>query len=117
MIYCDKHIVSAVRWFSFFAAVVLLVAIGDSFGGGDLPYGYFTFLRIVECAYFGLIAFMLFAEDKPVACVPHAVLAVLYNPLIKISLARDVWVVVNMGCLVAILCVYLIVRVERSQTS
>jgi hypothetical protein len=56
-----------------------------------LPYGYFTLLRVIVCgaAVFG--AFNLFerkVEGLAWACV---VVAVLFNPFIKVHLGRDAW--------------------------
>lgn len=56
-----------------------------------LPYGYFTLLRVTVCGAAAFSAFNLFerkVEGMAWACV---VIAVLFNPLIKIHLGRDMW--------------------------
>lgn len=57
-----------------------------------MPYGYFMLLRVVVCVVMTLSATVLFkaAGREPWAwgCVA---LAVLFNPVVKIHLGRELW--------------------------
>ncbi len=68
------------------AAVMCVIAMMPG-----LPYEYFTLLRVLVCGAAAFSAFHLFErklEGLAWACV---VIAVLFNPFVKIHLGRDVW--------------------------
>ena len=74
----------------FVPAVMLLLALGP------WPYGYFVFLRLVVCAASAWIALSVLGKDtNRVIGWVFVGLALLYNPVIRISLEREVWMVVN----------------------
>jgi hypothetical protein len=67
--------------------IILLIATAR------LPYGYYTFTRIVTCAVAALIAFVGF-QDRPAMpmwSVLFALIAVLFNPFVPIHLTRPIW--------------------------
>ena len=69
----------------------------------DMPYGYYQFVRFISA-----IAFVYFAYDDKSnggkLFVVFIILAVLFQPIIKISLGRELWNVVDV-----IVAVFLIV--------
>jgi hypothetical protein len=74
-------------------AIVLIVATAH------LPYGYYTFTRIVTCGIAAIIAVVGF-QDHParqVWSVALALVAVLFNPFIPIHLARQTWFYLDFG--------------------
>jgi len=68
-------------------AIILVVAIAR------LPYGYYTFARIVTCVTAVLIAVLGFKEPPVIqaASIPLILVAVLFNPFLPIHLARGTW--------------------------
>jgi hypothetical protein len=79
------------------AAVLLLVALLP------LPYGYYTFLRIVVCGTAGYGAY-LFAEDGRMQwTIALGLLAVLFNPIIPIYLDRTTWAILDLAAAVVLL--------------
>jgi hypothetical protein len=71
-----------------FAPVVLLVI-----ATAHLPYGYYTFTRIVTSGTAALIAFVVL-QERPVTqmwLVPLALIAVLFNPFVPVHLSRSTW--------------------------
>ena len=66
-------------------------------GAAPLPYGYYTLLRLVACAVFAYGAFVAFARSKKVLPWIFVFLAVLFNPIIKIHLPKEIWVVVDIA--------------------
>lgn len=81
-----------------------------------LPIGYYTFLKIVITIW-GIITGIrnLVSNPNGVKVILSFGLAVLYNPLIEIHLARDTWEVINIiSCCVIPLCCN--VRWEKIRT-
>ncbi len=61
---------------------------------GDNPYGYYVLLRIVCCGIFALLAFLTIDRGQHQAWA-FGLTAVVYNPVIRIHLTRDIWEVIN----------------------
>jgi hypothetical protein len=59
------------------------------------PYGYYTFLRIFCFAGFGYLAWLAIKDKSLKWSTPFIIAAILYNPIIKVYLTRDVWSVIN----------------------
>jgi len=59
------------------------------------PYGYYTLLRFVVCGTGGYIAYFAFEEEKRFIGFLSILVALLFNPIIPIHLAKDVWVVID----------------------
>jgi hypothetical protein len=58
-----------------------------------LPYGYYTFLRLVVCGSAALAAFESWQEGGTLraATVLMILVAILFNPIIPIYLKRQTW--------------------------
>ena len=64
------------------------------------PYGYYILLRCVCCAAFAFLAIQALAqENQPWAWV-LGVIAVVYNPIFRIHLTREIWSVVNIATII-----------------
>jgi len=63
----------------------------------DLPYGYFTFLRIVVCGVSVFVAYCGYRWGKTWAAVVFGLVAVLFNPLIPVHLTKDVWFPIDLA--------------------
>jgi len=72
------------------AGVMLLWALNP-----ENPYGYYILLRWVCCAAFAYLALKAFAQGKEGWVWVLGVTAVVYNPIIRIHLTREIWSVVN----------------------
>ncbi len=66
-------------------------------GAMPLPYGYYTFLRLVICGVFAYAAFVSFKRKAKILPLVYGLLAILFNPLIKIHLPKEVWMVIDIG--------------------
>ena len=82
-----------------YLALALLVCLAP------MPYGYYTLVRIVVSILFVFFAGQYYATKKEELAITFGILAFLFQPLIKISLGRDVWNMVDVA--VAILLVIL----------
>lgn len=66
-------------------------------GAAPMPYGYYTLLRLIATGVFIWAAFV--AHERKFEVLPwvYGVLAILFNPLIKIHLPKELWAVVDIG--------------------
>jgi hypothetical protein len=97
----------SIPWFVWvIPAVMLLIATAR------LPYGYYTFMRIVTCAAAVLIAVASWNE-RPAGqfwAVLFGGLAILFNPLIPIHLTRSAWFVLDIGAAAIFAAHFVIIR-------
>ena len=66
----------------------------------DNPYGYYILLRWITCACFAYLAVHALALEKTGWVWTLGVTAVVYNPLLRIHLTREIWSVVNVATIV-----------------
>jgi hypothetical protein len=88
--------------------VVYIAAALLALGAAPLPYGYYTFLRLIVCGVFGLAAYVTFAKGARLLPYAYGLLAVLFNPIVKIHLPKEVWAVVDI-----LAAVFLLATVKR----
>jgi hypothetical protein len=72
----------------------------------DMPYGFYQFVRFVALIGFALLAYQALQEGRQTEVVIYALLAILFQPIFKIALGRDLWnvvdVIVGVGLIVSI---------------
>lgn len=64
-------------------------------GAFPLPYGYYTLLRIVAFAVFSWAAYITFDNKEELFPWLLVILAILFNPIIKVYLPKEVWMVID----------------------
>jgi hypothetical protein len=69
----------------------------------DLPYGYFQFVRFASLIGFCILAYHANSNNKQTEVIIYIILAVLFQPFIKISLGRELWNIVDVIVAVALL--------------
>jgi len=71
-----------------------------------MPYGFYQLVRLLALAGFAVLAFMANKESRQAEMIVYIVLAVLFQPLLKIALGRELWnvvdVIVGVGLLVSV---------------
>jgi hypothetical protein len=71
------------------------------------PYAYYQFVRLCAMLGFSYLAFEAHQEDKKTELIVCILLAILFQPLIKISLGRTLWnildVLIGLGLTVSAL--------------
>jgi hypothetical protein len=81
-------------------AVLLFVCLAD------LPYGYYQFVRFVALVSFAFLSYKNYERNEKALAFIFAALAVLFQPLFKIYLGREIWnaidVIVGIGLIVTI---------------
>jgi hypothetical protein len=82
-------------FFHLLSVPVVLLVVATS----RLPYGYYTFTRIVTCGIAGIIAFAGFRDRAVIQAwsVLLALVAVLFNPFVPIHLDRHTWFYLDLG--------------------
>jgi hypothetical protein len=73
----------------------------------DMPYGYYQFVRFISMVVFGWLAYDAFEKKRRAEAFVYLMLAILFQPLIKIALGRFIWnvvdVIVGVGLIVSII--------------
>ena len=90
-------------------AAMLLIALAE------LPYGYYTLLRIVVCLSCVAILYQAHIVQERVMSVWSVALlgmALLYNPLIRVHLSLEVWAPIDVAC-AAILIAHMLIERDR----
>lgn len=77
--------------------VMMLLALSD------MPYGYYQVLRIVACLASVVLSAAAWKAGREGWAAAFALLAITFNPIIRLALEREQWAIVN---LVAALCFF-----------
>lgn len=84
------------------AAVMLFIGIFD------MPYGYYTLLRLVVTATFAWAAFDAWERKMDIAPYVLGLVALLFNPFIPVHLDKEIWIGIDIAAGVLILGYYFI---------
>lgn len=74
----------------YLCAALLLLALAP------MPFGYYTFLRLVVTIIAFVTAFSFYKEGGVVWAWIFALLGILFNPLIQVHLSRDIWMILDL---------------------
>ena len=71
-----------------------------------MPYGYYQLVRFVALMGFSILAYQANEKQNKTEMIIYACLAVLFQPIFKIALGRQIWnivdVIVGIGLIVSI---------------
>ena len=77
---------------------VIYIAVTMLFiGAAPLPYGYYMLLRLVATGVFAWAAFVSFERKNQFLPWAFGLLALLFNPIVKIHLPKELWVFIDIG--------------------
>lgn len=62
----------------------------------QLPYGYYTLLRLVVCLTAAIVAFQSWPKHQAWA-IAFGLVALLFNPLVIVSLDRETWAPIDVA--------------------
>ena len=71
-----------------------------------MPYGYYMLFRIVATILFVIFARQYYLAKKEELAITFGVLALIFQPLIKISLGRGVWNMVDVVVAILLLALW-----------
>jgi len=89
------------------AAVMLLGALNP-----EDPYGYYILLRWVCCAAFAYLALKTHAQGREGWVWILGVMAVIYHPIFRIHLTREIWSIVSLTTLIAVILSVYVIRLS-----
>jgi len=84
-------------------AVIYICAAMLLVGAVPLPYGYYMLLRLVACGVFAFAAFVSFDRKHKTLPWVFGLLALLFNPIIKVHLPKDAWAFVDVAAAILLL--------------
>ena len=71
-----------------------------------MPYGFYQFVRFAALVGFAILAYMANQNHKQTEMIVYIVLALLFQPFVKIALGRQIWnildVIIGIALLVSI---------------
>lgn len=62
-----------------------------------MPYGYYQLVRFMALVGFTILAYKVNEQGQKVEAIIYVCLAILFQPLIKIALGREIWNVVDVA--------------------
>lgn len=72
----------------------------------DMPYGFYQFVRFTAMVGFSILAYLASEKENKTEMIMYIGLAILFQPLVKITLGRKMWnivdVVVGIGLLISL---------------
>jgi len=86
-------------------ALIYIVSALLFIGAASLPYGYYTFLRIVVSAFFIWAAVITYERKRQYLPWVFCLLVLLFNPIIKIHLPKEFWAVIDVVLSIFVLAV------------
>lgn len=86
-------------------------------GAAPLPYGYYMLLRIVATGIFVWAAFVTYERKNDVLPWVFALLAILFNPIIKIHLPKELWAVIDVSAGVFLLVCKSSIQERKSENT
>lgn len=69
----------------------------------DFPYGFYQFVRFIALVGFAILAFKAFEKDRQTEMIIYIAFAVLFQPLLKVSLGRTLWNIIDVGVAIYLL--------------
>ncbi len=74
-------------------------------GAAPLPYGYYMLLRIAACGFFIWAAVIAHEKNNQYLPWVFGLLALLFNPIIKIHLPKELWTIIDIASAIFIISV------------
>jgi hypothetical protein len=72
----------------------------------DMPYGFYQLVRFVALVGFSILAYQTYENEIKYLTIIYIGLAILFQPLIKISLGREIWnvldVILGLGLIISL---------------
>lgn len=99
-------------------AVACLVATCFLLGAlAELPYGYYTLLRLVTCGAAGFAIYCFYSSQYRWAIWVFGVITLLFNPVIPVHLSRQTWQLLDVLAAIVFLPAGCVPKSNRSRGS
>jgi hypothetical protein len=96
-----------------FVWLIPIVALGVALL--EMPYGYYQLLRVLVFCVAAYLAFESAKRSETSWAWVLGGIALIYNPLVRLALGRDIWEVVNIAT-IGVLCAHLGVTLRKHRT-
>lgn len=80
----------------------------------NMPYGYYQLVRFIGLIGFSILAFQANEQGKQTEMIVYGGLALLFQPLFKIALGREMWNIVDVVVAIGLLLTVFVKRKEKS---
>lgn len=87
------------------AAPIYIISALLFMGAAPLPYGYYMLLRIAVTGFCIWATVVTYEQKSQYLPWVFVLLALLFNPIIKIHLAKELWALIDVGVAIFILLV------------
>ena len=74
-------------------------------GAAPLPYGFYTLLRLLACGFFISAAVLTHQKNNKVLPWVFGLMALLFNPIIKIHFPKELWAAIDIASAIFILAI------------
>jgi hypothetical protein len=81
----------------------------------DNPYGYYVLLRVVCCGVFAYLTLQALTQEKHGWAWTLGITAVVYNPIIRVHLNREIWSVVNLVTIILAVASIVVLKSEKTE--
>lgn len=79
---------------------------------GNLPYGFYTLLRLVVFVTFSFMAYQIYQKEEfSKITTINIVISLLYNPFVKVHFDKNIWIIINIAT--AIYCMLLLINIKK----
>lgn len=82
----------------------------------NMPYGYYQLVRFIALVAFSYFAYLAYTRDRPSEVYAFIGLAILFQPLVKISLGRTLWNIVDIVVAIGLIISTLKLRRRKLKT-
>ena len=93
----------AIRFLNMPVAIIYITAAMLFIGAAPLPYGYYNLLRLVATIVFIWAAFVAYENENDTLPWVYGGLAMLFNPILKIHLPKELWIIIDIGAAIFLL--------------
>ena len=73
-----------------------------------MPYGFYMIVRLAMTIISGYLTYKYYLRNKKKLAITFLIVAILFQPFVKIALGREIWLVVDV--VIAILLLVLAIR-------
>lgn len=78
-----------------------------------MPYGYYELIRFIGMVTFGVMSYKYSEKNNVALAVMFGILALLFQPFVKIALGRIMWNIVDV--IVAVLLIIVLIMEKREK--
>jgi len=90
------------KWNKIILAIALITCLMH------MPYGYYILIRYISTVIFGFMAYKYYKNKKNELCITFIILALLFQPFVKIPLGRKIWNIIDVAVATFLTILFLI---------